>query len=202
MSEPSDVLPTQETQEETVDLELARSERILSPEEILAEPPDALDISAELAAPPRRKLPWLTLLLAGGLVAGAGFLGGVLVEKSQGSSSNGSGRAFGAAGRTGTGTGASGRGGTSGLGGFGGFGGGAAGGGATIGTVTLVDGTTIYVTDTSGDIVKVTTGGSTKVSIAQSGKVSQLRPGAAVTVRGTTEANGDVAATTVTQVGG
>src|SRR6476469_4375897 len=34
------------------------------PEDVLAEPPDARDVSAELAAPPRRRLPWLTLLLA------------------------------------------------------------------------------------------------------------------------------------------
>jgi hypothetical protein len=209
----SDIVPTHvTTQEETVDLELAHPsepvpyEVLPAPEEILAEPPDSLDISAELAAPPRRKLPWLTLLLAGGLVAGLGFVGGVLVEKNQGTS-GGTGRSFSASGRTGTGTGAggSGRTGTGGFGsgGFGGSGfGGGAGGGATIGTVKLVDGSTIYVTDTSGNIVKITTGGSTKVSIAQSGKVSQLKPGATVTVRGTTDANGDVAATTVTQVGG
>ncbi len=66
----------------------------------------------------------------------------------------------------------------------------------------LVDGSTIYVTDATGNIVKVTTGGSTKVSIAQAGKVSQLKPGSTVTVRGTADASGDVAATTVTQVGG
>ena len=193
----SDLFPTQE---ETVDLELAQAEVVPSPEDILAEPPDALDISAELAAPPRRKLPWLTLLLAGGLVAGAGFIGGVLVEKGQGhsSSSGFAGRSFGGTGRGAAGTGT----GTGGGFGGGGFGGGTGGGGATIGTVKLVDGSTIYVTDTSGNIVKVTTGASTKVSIAQSGKVSQLKPGATVTVRGTADAGGDVAASTVTQVGG
>ncbi|WP_333766586.1 hypothetical protein, partial [Streptomyces sp. IBSBF 2435] len=52
-----------------------------SPEDVLAEPPDARDISAELAAPPRRKLPWLTLLLSAGVVAVAAFTGGALVEK-------------------------------------------------------------------------------------------------------------------------
>ncbi|WP_207892373.1 hypothetical protein [Streptacidiphilus pinicola] len=185
-----------------MDLELAPT--VQSPEDILAEPPDALDISAELAAPPRRKLPWLTMLLVGGLVAGAGFIGGVLVEKGNNSSvGGGAGRSFSASGRTGAGGGFGGGTGGGGFGG-GGFGGGAggAGGGTTIGTVKLVDGSTIYVTDTSGNIVKVTTGGSTKVSIAQSGKVSQLKPGATVTVRGSADANGDVAASTVTQVGG
>ncbi|MFD9824225.1 hypothetical protein, partial [Streptomyces violascens] len=53
------------------------------PEEILAEPPDTRDISAELSAPPRQQLPWLTLLLSGSLVAGLAFAGGALVEKNQ-----------------------------------------------------------------------------------------------------------------------
>ncbi|MYS19202.1 hypothetical protein GTW78_02760, partial [Streptomyces sp. SID4948] len=51
------------------------------PEDILAEPPDARDISAELAAPPRRKLPWLTLALSACIVAAGAFAGGALVEK-------------------------------------------------------------------------------------------------------------------------
>ncbi|MFF2198763.1 hypothetical protein, partial [Streptomyces sp. NPDC058157] len=34
--------------------------RAEDPEEILAEPPDTRDISAELAAPPRARMPWLT----------------------------------------------------------------------------------------------------------------------------------------------
>ena len=37
--------------------------------ELLATPPDARDITAELAAPPRRKLPWLSLGLAGTAIA-------------------------------------------------------------------------------------------------------------------------------------
>ncbi|MEZ0064209.1 hypothetical protein ABIA32_000187 [Streptacidiphilus sp. MAP12-20] len=171
-----------ERQRETMSVDVVES-----PESILAEPPDALDISAELAAPPRRKLPWLTLVLAGAVVAGLGFIGGVLVEKGQtpATSSGSTGRAFTAGAR----------------GGFGGTAG-AGGAGATVGTVKLVDGSTIYVTDTSGNVVKVTTGGSTKVGISKSGKVSDLKPGSTVTIRGTTTSSGDVAATTVTQLGG
>lgn len=165
----------------------------LSPEEILAEPPDARDIAGELAAPPRRKLPWLTLLLAGGVIAAAGFAGGALVEKNvkpaattataggfAGFTRGGAG-GTGAAGGTGTGTGAG------------------AGGGATTGTVKLVDGSTVYLTDSSGNIVKITTGSSTKVTLSSTGKVSDLKAGQTVTVRGTTDSSGNVAATTVSE---
>jgi hypothetical protein len=194
-----------------------RTQELLpSPEDILAEPPDARDIAAELAAPPRRKLPWLTLLLGAAVIAAGSFAGGALVEKNNNSGSSSAASAFaklraGATGgtggfsRTGTGTGGTGTGtgtGAAAGGGFGGFGGGsAAGGGATTGTVKLVDGSTIYVTNSSGNIVKVTTGSSTTVSIAKSGSVSQLQPGQTVTVRGTTDSSGDVAATTVTEGG-
>ena len=44
---------------------------------LLSTPPDARDVSAELAAPPRRKLPWLSLVLAGGVIATGAFAGGV-----------------------------------------------------------------------------------------------------------------------------
>ncbi|MBM9509025.1 DUF5666 domain-containing protein [Actinacidiphila acididurans] len=190
------------------------------PEEILAEPPDARDISAELAAPPRRKLPWLTLVLAAGVVAAGAFAGGALVEKSHlHNSGTGGGRGFAAAaaGRTGTAAGARGFGGGAGAGGttgagagtgagpgagFGGGTGGAGGAsGVTFGTVKLVDGSTLYVTDAQGNIVKVTTGGSTKVSESKDGKVTDLQPGQTVTVRGTPDSNGDIAATTVTEGG-
>ncbi|CAG7652118.1 DUF5666 domain-containing protein [Actinacidiphila bryophytorum] len=167
------------------------------PEDILAEPPDARDISAELAAPPRRKLPWLTLLLSAGVVAAAAFAGGALVEKHHlhGTASASSPFAgFGGA-RSGTGAGA---------GRFGGGGatagtGAAAAAGLTFGTVKLVDGSTIYVTDAQGNTVKVTTGASTKVTESKDGKVSDLKPGQTVTVRGSKGASGDITATTVTQ---
>ncbi|WP_438289848.1 hypothetical protein [Streptomyces sp. HUAS TT7] len=166
------------------------------PEDILAEPPDARDISAELSAPPRQQLPWLTLVLSGSLVAGLAFAGGALAEKnqSQGSAS--------ATQRTPSAAGARGgfgQGGQSGQRQGGGIPG--AAGGLTIGTVKLVDGSTIYVTDTQGNVVKVTTAGSTQVTEARSGKVSDLQPGQTVTVRGSQNASGDVAATTVTQGG-
>ena len=174
------------------------------PEDVLAQPPDARDISAELAAPPRRKLPWLTLALSACVVAAGAFSGGALVEKHHLGGGTTAGRGFtfptGAGGRTGTGTG----GGRTFGGGFGGAGGTGSGSGTgvTIGTVKLVDGSTIYVSDAQGDIVKVTTGGSTKVTESKTGKVSDLKAGQSVTVLGAKKSNGDVAATTVTQGGG
>lgn len=182
------------------------------PEDVLAEPPDARDISAELAAPPRRKLPWLTLLLSAGVVAAAAFAGGALVEKHHLNGTPSAGNPFAGAARGGTGTGAGtgasrfgGAGGGAGAGATAGAGRGAGGGGAaaglTFGTVKLVDGNTIYLTDAQGAIVKVTTGGSTKVTESKDGKVGDLKPGQSVTVSGSKSASGDIAATTVTQGG-
>ncbi|MFE2167939.1 DUF5666 domain-containing protein [Streptomyces sp. NPDC059447] len=215
------------------------------PEEILSEPPDTRDVSAELAAPPRPRLPWLTLLLSGGVVAGLAFTGGVLVEKGhlQGSGGSGSGVAAsgrgpgagaGGQGRSGFGQGGTGAGGqrqgaggqgegstgqsqgpgSGGQGrtgngqggsrqGFGGSNGGlGAGAGLTTGTVKLVDGATLYVTDAQGNVVKVTTDTNTQITESRSGKVSDLQPGQTVTVRGSRSPSGDVAATAVAQGGG
>ncbi|MFE2479704.1 DUF5666 domain-containing protein [Streptomyces sp. NPDC059389] len=198
-----------------------RSPGAADPEGILAEPPDTRDISAELAAPPRPRLPWLTLALSGGVVAGLAFTGGVLVEKGhlQGSPGAGStGRNFAAGtggqgrtgsaqggagatgqGRTGSGTGSGQSGGRQGFGSA--PGGPGAGAGVTTGTVKLVDGTTLYVTDVQGNVVKVTTDTSTQITQAKSGKVSDLQPGQTVTVRGSQNPAGDLAATTVAQGG-
>jgi hypothetical protein len=167
------------------------------PEEILAEAPDGRDVAAELAAPPRRRLPWLPLLLVAGTIAGAAFAGGASYEKGHGSATAG-GLPAGASRGTGTG-------------GFAGFGGGTgagsgagtgtAAGGATSGTVKLVDGDTVYLTTTSGSVVKVTTKGSTKITTARSGKTTDLKPGDTVTVQGSADSSGNVAATTVTEGG-
>ncbi|MGW5349442.1 hypothetical protein ACWERV_02840 [Streptomyces sp. NPDC004031] len=176
------------------------------PEDILAEQPDARDISAELAAPPRRALPWLTLALSACIVAAGAFIGGVYVEKHHAKGSS-SGNPFAAAGNARSGAGATA--GTGGRGfGFGGTGtsagtgtgtGQGAGGGLTFGTVKLVDGDTIYLTDAQGNTVKVTTSGSTKVTESKEGKVSDLKAGQTVTVRGTTDSSGNLSATTVTE---
>lgn len=188
-------------------------------------PPDLLnapvglddDLSHALAArPPRRKLPGVTAFLGAAVLISGGFLSGVLVQKHQGGSSSGAGGGNAAAlaaafGRTrtgtGTGTGATGATGT-GTTGTGATAGGAAGGaggagaGSTVGTVKLVDGSTVYVTTTDGSIVKVTTSKSTTIKVTKNGTAQDLAPGTAVVVQGTAGADGVVTATSVTQGGG
>ncbi|MFB7662806.1 hypothetical protein ACFC1R_02520 [Kitasatospora sp. NPDC056138] len=168
--------------------------------ELLSTPPDARDIAAELAAPPRRKLPWLTLALAGGAIAVLSFAGGVWYE--QGNAKSGTTQR--AAGQRGQGFGQGGQGG--GQGGQGGRRGGGQGGqggaGFTRGTVKTVDGSTVYLTDANGNTVKVTTGDSTKVQLNKEGKVSDLQPGQTVTVVGTPDSSGGYAATQLTEGAG
>ncbi|MFJ2862901.1 hypothetical protein [Kitasatospora sp. NPDC087314] len=169
---------------------------------LLATPPDARDVTAELAAPPRRKLPWLSLVLAGGVIATGAFAGGVWYQQGQGSSGKSSrpaaAAAAGAAQRPASGYGQGGggqngsrRGGGQGQGGAQGQGGQP---GFTRGTVKAVDGSTVYLTDANGNTVKVTTGDATKVQLNKDGKVTDLQPGQSVTVVGTPDANGGYAA--------
>ncbi|WP_395295076.1 hypothetical protein ACF9IK_17190 [Kitasatospora hibisci] len=169
---------------------------------LLSTAPDARDVTAELAAPPRRKLPWLSLALGGAVIATAAFAGGVWYEKDNGS--GGSGRAV-AGGQQPRGTGATpGAPGQNGgrRGGQGGQGNGQGGqGGFTRGTVKAVDGTTVYLTDANGNTVKVTTGDATKVQLNKEGKVADLQPGQSVTVVGTPDANGGYAASQLVEGG-
>jgi hypothetical protein len=148
---------------------------------------------------PRRRAHALTFVLAGAFLVGAGFYGGVLVQKHQDNgTSTGTGaaraRAFASAtgGTTGTG-GAAGRG--FGGGGFGG--GGPGGGGAVTGTVKLVDGKNVYVTDTSGNVVKVETGAGSQLTKTDPATTKDVAPGDVVIVRGTQNSDGSYAASTL-----
>lgn len=152
---------------------------------------------------PRPKLPIVTTALVGLLVLGLGFVGGVWIEKNHGSSNSGRSAAAafgaaraartGAAGATAGGTGATTRGGT---------GAGATGtSGVTAGTVTLIDGDNMYVTTTSGSVVKVKTTTATKVTANESVPLSKVAPGSTVVVQGTTNSDGTVSATSVSQGG-
>lgn len=64
-----------------------------------------------------------------------------------------------------------------------------------------MDGSTVYLTDANGNIVKVTTDGSTKVSVSQDGKVGDLQPGQSVTVVGTPDGSGGYSASQLTEGG-
>jgi hypothetical protein len=167
---------------------------------------DPVDLEEPLAVRPavdshrsRRRLSALRIGLLVALGVGAGFVVGVQLQKGQApaavsTASGGTGFAGrtgfgGAAGATGA-TGSRTAGGTA----------GAAGGGATVGQVKLIDGTNVYVTDTSGNTVKVATTGST-ISKSAPATVTDLAIGDTVIVRGATGSDGTVTATAITDSG-
>jgi len=164
------------------------------------------ELDAEFAPQPRKRLGKLTIGLAALLVAGAGFLGGLQVQKHEGSTSTVNPFAAAAA-RRGTGTG-----GTAGGGGFGGFGGatgtgtgGGAGGTtggtgtstipAVIGQIVSASGNTVVVKNLGGQEVTVKLSDTTIIS--QTATAADLKAGQNVTVSGTTGADGTVTATSV-----
>jgi hypothetical protein len=165
-----------------------------------------------VALPPR---PRRRLLGAGGnpvqvallgvLLLACGFIGGVLVEKGQTSSSaSGAGGALaarfaalrggGAAGAGATGSGSATAGSTAGGGFAGRFG---AAGGATIGEVSYISGDTLYVTDSEGDTVKVKTSAAASITKTVKTDVHGIHPGETVIVRGAKGENGAVSAESV-----
>lgn len=176
--------------------------------------------SEELPRRPRRRLlapiPIALLIV---LFTACGFIGGVLVEKSQGSSSSSAssgtgaaalasrfaalrGRVSGAGANGGTGGsslfgsgGSSGAGGSSGVGGSGA--GAGAGSGATAGQVAYVQGNTLYVTTAEGNTVKITTSKASTVTKTVKAAVSGIRPGETVLVTGATGTNGAVSAESI-----
>jgi len=136
------------------------------------------------------------------LLVGAGFWGGATVEKHHGSSSGTSGAALAsrlrsafASARVTTGaSGAAGAAGASGATGFG-FGGGSTA--AATGTISVVDGKTLYVLTDTGSIVKVVLDPSTAITRDASSTAVGLRPGDTVVVQGSTTSNGSVSASSV-----
>ena len=72
-----------------------------------------------------------------------------------------------------------------------------AGGGGTVGTVKLVDGSNVYITDASGNLVKVTTQPGLVVTVNKDGTVADLAAGETVVVTGTAGADGSIAATAI-----
>jgi hypothetical protein len=159
------------------------------------------DLESKLQARAPLPITKLTVGLASLVLVVAGFLGGVLVQKNFGSSSNSNSGAgafnpaalasraaaggFGNRGNGGGGTGTATGSGT--------------GGGGTTGTVTLVDGTTVYVTTSTGDVVIVHTGTNTAVQATQTEAVKDIKVGSTVTVTGSTASDGSVTATRITQ---
>jgi hypothetical protein len=175
-------IPPEEPAESTQRLEVR-------PEDIVAEPAVAGDLTAELqqVARPFGKA---TLVLAGLLVLALAFAGGAWTHAAFGPSSGSSGS-----------SGARAAGGTGGTGGFGGSGAGPSGAGGargTVGTVEKVDGSTITVRTRQGDEVAVSTSDTTKVGVTQPGKLSDLKAGQTVSVQGKRGSDGSVAAQSIT----
>ncbi len=146
---------------------------------------------------PRRR--WLnrkSAALAAVITCAGGFYGGVRVEKSQlGSTATAATPAAAGAGATG---GAGG-----GAGARDAFAGGAAGGGgnASFGTVSSVNGNTIYLTDSSGNTVKVTLSSATEITKNESVSKASIRPGDAVVIQGVKSSSGTITATSVSDSG-
>jgi hypothetical protein len=161
----------------------------------------------ELPRRPRRRLLGvvaggnpIALALLGVLLIACGFIGGVLVEKGETSSSGSSSAAAGASGlaarfralrgaATGTGTSSTG---SSSAGGSSSFGSGFAR--PTAGTVAYLAGSTLYVTNAEGNTVKVTTSAGTSVTKTVKSDVGAIHPGETVTVTGAAGSNGAVSA--------
>lgn len=130
----------------------------------------------------RMSVPSVVLFAA--LVALGGIWGGAALQRSHGSSSGTSAAASSFASLL-RGRGATGGGGLAGA------------GGATTGTVTEVSGSTLYVTNSSGDLVKVTVAPSVSVNRNAKSSLASLQVGDTVVVEGTKASDGSVTATSV-----
>lgn len=145
---------------------------------------DQLEDLEPLAPRPRRKLLTpIPVALMAVLIAAAGFIGGVLVQKHSGGSGGTGGfpgaGAFAAARQAGQAAGAD----TTSQG--------------TSGEVSSKNGDVLYVTTSDGTTVKVKLGDATVTRTAEVGK-NQIHPGDTVVVQGATQDNGTVKATSVT----
>ena len=166
----------------------------IHPTEAALQPPP----SDLLPAQRRKGVPRATAILGVGLLAAATFLAGIEAQKQWGGSSSSGLGTRGAAIGAGAGTGTTGaNGGTQGARGAGGGFFGRGGGGFTAGTVKLVQGSTIYVTTTNGNVVKVSVPSSTAITKSVTTKLSGVHPGDTVTAIGTTSSDGVIKATSL-----
>jgi len=186
-----------------------------------------LDFTADqLPGRPRRRfLTKLTVPLLGLLLAAAGFLAGIEVEKGRTASGSTGGLATSAASRgfaarfagasggshagSGRFPGASGSGSRSGFshgggfpaGGFGGFGGAGGAGGGTTGTISSISGKSIVLKTTSGNSITVTLTSATTLKKDLRVGRNSIRPGDTITVEGITGKAGSIKASSVSDSG-
>ncbi|GAC1317712.1 MAG: hypothetical protein NVSMB16_14160 [Acidimicrobiales bacterium] len=161
------------------------------PHAALGGPPESTDIweDAMPSRPMRTRLGRLTLALAV-LVVGAGaYYLGVVTEKHSlpATTTATSTRAArtGAAAATGAPAGGPGGGGA----------------GVTIGAVKLVDGANIYLTDQTGNVVKVATTPDSQITVTSAGTAREVKPGDTVIVSGPTGDDGTITAIAVRDQG-
>jgi hypothetical protein len=156
------------------------------------EPDDEVELELEaLAIRRRRKLPRVTLTLAVALVGAGMFIGGAEAQRHFGSSpsatsSNSAASLASRFRRAGAGKAQT------------VFG----GGDATVGTVTAIKGSTLYVTDASGNTVKIATSAGSQVTKTVTGSVDDVHPGDTVVVTGTKRSNGTIDARSISLGGG
>jgi hypothetical protein len=168
-------------------------------------PPDAIassdnELLTQILARRKRRLPRLTMALAALLVVALTFVVGAEVQKHYGKTTaatgaGGAGAAFARARGAGGGPPA----------GFGGGGGAAGFGGAAsgpTGTVTLIKGTTLYITDSSGTTSLVKTSAASSVTKTVTSSVKNIKPGSVVTVVGTQAKDGSYTATSISVANG
>ena len=175
---------------------------------------DADDLAALLAKRERAKPNRWTYLLGVGLVLVIGVVAGAWIGRTTAPTS---GPSFPAGGFPGFRPGAGGAGGAgfpgagfpgagfpgAGFGGPGETGGsataGSSGGSATSGTVKLIDGQNLYITDASGATVKVKVGATATVTSQSPSTLADIPVGATVTISGSTGPDGTITAQSVTQ---
>jgi hypothetical protein len=148
--------------------------------------------------PRRRLVTPISATLAGALVGALGFIGGVEVQKGQGNGSNGNNASPGASASAGGARGGFGRGGGTGGGPqFGGGGPGGAQSNATVGSVANKKGSTLYVKDSDGNLIRIKTTSHSKINRTASTTAGAIHPGDTVIVQGETSKNGTITATQI-----
>jgi hypothetical protein len=146
----------------------------------------------ERALPPRPRRRLVTpasALLAAVLIAAAGFIGGVEVQKGQADGGSPTAAAGGGPAALAAGTSGATRGGFAGRGG--------AQSNATIGSVANKRGSTLYVKDSDGNTVRVKTTSHSKINRTATATVGAIHPGDTVVVQGTKSAGGTITATQI-----
>jgi len=145
-----------------------------------------------------------TAILLALVVLAGGFWGGAVAEKHHASGSSSSSALSALATRFAAARGAAGGSGASGLGGATGFSGASGFAGASSaasGIVTAVEGNILYVTTSTGSLVKVEVGPSVPVTRTAKSSLGGLQTGDTVVVQGTKASNGNVTATSVRATG-